>query len=617
MNEPDNTTLTRRAFVLGAGGLGVFGVLASRLYYLQVVQAESYIALSEDNRFNYNLLVPSRGRILDRNGIELAVNEQNYRVVIIPEQVKDIDYTLSQLSEKLDLTEKSLARIKDDIRTNPKFVPILIAEHLDWNVFAQVNLNTPDLPGVVPQVGQGRAYPHQGTFSHVLGYVGRAGPEDVERNPDPLLRHPTFRIGKTGVEAAVDETLRGKSGRLKVEVNAVGRIIREWPDPANIAVSGNDVWLTLDSELQSYAAELYEEDSGGVALIDVMTGELRTLLSMPTFDGNLFVSGLTQADMDRMNSDEQRPQFNKVMGGGYPPASTFKMAVMLAGLKHRVIDPDETIYCTGRVQVGNRAFHCWKRQGHGPMNLRDSLKHSCDIYYYEIAHRLEMERVHDMAISLGLGQRYELGVDGQTKGIVPYDKWKREQLGSAWRMGDSLNAVIGQGFVLATPLQLAVMTARIANGQKAVAPSLIIGKGLPEFSALDINVEHLSLVKDAMLSVCEEIGGTAYRPYGLGLGEVQMAGKTGTGQVRGISASERASGVLKNNVLPWRLRDHSIFVGFAPYDAPRFAVGVVVEHGGSGAKRAAHIARSLLSRALERDGIVKQRTELDTGAAPL
>ena len=343
-----------------------------------------------------------------------------------------------------------------------------------------------------------------------------------------------------------------------------------------------------------------------MALIDVMTGELRTLLSMPTFDGNLFVSGLTQADMDRMNADEKRPQFNKVIGGQYPPASTFKMIMMLAGLKHGFINPREKIFCTGRVRVGDRTFHCWRPRGHGPLDLRDSLKQSCDLYYYEIAQRMDMELVADMARRFGLGQKYDLGISGQINGIVPSASWIEAKLGKAWRMGDALNASIGQGYVQATPLQLAVMAGRLANGEHAINPSLIIGETTPDFSALDVKPSHLALVRDAMWSVCEELGGTAYRPYALGLGQMYMAGKTGTGQVRGISASERASGVLKNKVLPWKLRDHSIFVGYAPYEAPRFAVGVVVEHGGSGSKRAATIARGLLKRALERDGFAPE-----------
>lgn len=602
-SEIESQTLNRRAFFLAAGGAAAFTVLGARLYYLQVVRSEDYSVLSDKNRFNFNIIVPSRGRILDRNGSPLAINKQNYRVVIVPEQVENIQQTLDNIEQTIPLRTATRKRILKDIRENAGFIPVLVDENLDWASFAEINIRTPELAGVMPEVGEGRYYPNKGLFAHTLGYVGRAGPKDVKADPDPLLRQPTFRVGKTGVEATVDKRLRGESGRLKVEVNAVGRIVREWPDPAERSKAGEDVFLTLDANLQRYAAELFEEDSGGAVVIDINTGELRTLLSMPTFDGNLFVSGLTREDMARMNADEKRPQFNKVVGGGYPPASTFKMAVMLAGLKDGTINPREQVTCRGKIAMGNRMFHCWRREGHGRMDLRDSLKNSCDVYYYEMSQRIGISKIAEMGRLLGLGQRYEFGVQGQTEGIMPDENWKRQKLGQGWRMGDTLNAAIGQGFVLTSPLQLAVMTARLANGTSAISPYLIINDEVPKFGPLGIDPEHLALVQDAMWSVCEEPGGTAYRNNGVGIRGLQMAGKTGTGQVRGISVSERLSGVLHNRNLPWRLRDHSIFVGYAPYDSPRFAAATIVEHGGSGAGRAAHIVRNLLQRSLERDGM--------------
>jgi len=488
---PDEGSITRRTAMLGLGGVGVFGVLSSRLYYLQVVKAEDYRVLSDDNRFNFNITIPSRGSILDRFGENLAVNTQDYRVVMIPERTKDVDATLKRVSEILPLKPNTLKRIKKDIREHAGFVPILIDDHLDWKTFSALNMNMPDLPGVIPEVGEGRGYPDAGIFAHTLGYVGRADSKDIEKDKDPLLRQPTFRIGKTGVEAAADKTLRGSAGKLKVEVNAVGRIVREWPDPKDVAINGQDVWLTIDAELQRYGAELFEDDSGGLAVMDVITGELRTLLSMPTFDGNLFVSGLTQADMDRLNNDEKRPQYNKVLSGGYPPASQ----------------------------------------------------------------KIGMDAIAAMGRKLGFGTAFDIGIAGVKPGIMPDPAWKQARLGYGWRGGDTLNASIGQGFVLATPLQLAVMTARLANGRQALTPNLLIGQDLAETLPLDIDPAHIAFVQDAMWSVTEEPGGTAY--------------------------------------------------------APRFAVGCVVEHGGSGSKRAASIVRAVLQRALERDGL-GPKTELET-----
>ncbi len=606
MKRPENTIkmMNRRSALLGLGGLGVFSILASRLYYLQVVRAEDYKVLSDKNRFNFNTVLPERGRILDRHGIPLATNKQDFRLVLVPERVDNIDLALERINKILPLSEPTRKRIKKDIKKKAKFIPVLIDEHIDWPIFSKLNISLPDLPGVIPLEGKGRHYPHNGTFAHVLGYVGKPSPDALMQDKDTLLRQPTFRMGKTGIEQSHDKVLRGRTGRKKVEVNAVGRTVREWDDDKIPAAPGADVWLTLDSELQTYAAGLFGEESGGVAVMDVTTGELRTLLSMPTFDGNLFVSGLSSKQFKKMDTDPRRPQFNKVIGGGYPPASTFKMAVMLAALEHNVIDPEDQIFCTGKVRMGNRDFHCWKRRGgHGLMNMHNALKQSCDVYFYEVIQRLGMDKVKPIAEKLGLGQTYELGLGGQAKGIVPDPQWKQGRLGISWRTGDSLNASIGQGFVLSTPLQLTVMAARIANGQKAVSPFIVVGDEIAEPASLGINPEHLSIVQTAMHAVSEMPRGTAYKLGGLGIPGVEMAGKTGTGQVRGISAAERLKGVLKNSALPWKLRDHSIFVGYAPYNHPRFAAGVVVEHGGSGAKLAANICRKILGKALVRDGV--------------
>lgn len=611
----DPHTVTRRTALMAFGGLAVMGALSSRLYYLQVTKAEDYTVLSDRNRFNFNILVPERGRILDRNGLPLAVNRQDYRVLMVPEQVKDVDTALDDIHRVLPLSDGTRERVKKDIKRNARFIPVLIEDHLDWASFAALNLHAPDLPGVIPDVGQGRAYPYKGIFAHTLGYVGTAGPKDVSADPDPLLRQPSFRIGKTGVEAAEDIRLRGKSGKLKVEVNAFGRIVRDWPSAEDSPVPGDDVSLTLDADLQRYAAELFEEESGAVVVIDVMTGELRTLLSMPTFDGNLFVSGLTQTDMKRLNADYKRPQFNKVIGGGYPPASTFKMVVMLAALKEGIIDLDTKIYCTGKTRLGQRNFHCWKKGGHGPVKMREGLKYSCDVYFYELANRMGIEPIHEMAKKLGFGTRFNLGIKGQYAGINPNEDWKQRNRNDGWRMGDSYNASIGQGFVVATPLQMAVMTARLANGRRAVTPNLIIGETLDGFAPLDIDTAHLQIIREAMWSVCQEPGGTAYRNNGSGIPGVDMAGKTGTGQVRSISKAERLSGVMSNARLEWELRDHSVFVGYAPYASPRFAVATLVEHGGSGAGKAATISRAMIQRALERDGIQAENMSPETQPA--
>ena len=596
-------SINRRAALLGSLGAGVFGVLSSRLYYLQILKAEDYRALSDDNRFNFNMTIPSRGRILDRYGNDLAINSQNFSLVLIPERVKDIEATLLKLKQVLSLSTSNITRIKKNINKHASFVPVLIKENLDWGTFSRLNFKTPDFPGVIPQVGLGRSYPNDGLFSHTIGYVGSPSARDLLGDKDPLLKQPSFKIGKTGIESSADKLLRGSSGKLKVEVNASGRIVREFPDGNDAPKNGQDIWLTLDSELQKKAAELFGNDSGGIVVMDVLTGEIRTMLSMPTFNGNLFVSGITQKQMDELNNDERRPQYNKVLAGGYPPASTFKMVVMLAALEGGIINTKDKIICRQKVNLGNRTFHCWKRGGHGPVNMRDALKNSCDVYFYELSQKVGIENIASMGRKLGFGEKFNIGLNGLKSGIMPDPKWKKLKLGANWQLGDTLNASIGQGFVLSTPLQMAVMVARLANGKASLTPNLIIGQNLSKFKSLDIDPSHIAFVQKSMLAVCEEPGGTAYKKYGLELGKLQIAGKTGTGQVRGISEQERRSKLRKDEDLPWKLRDHNLFVGYAPFKNPRFAVSCLVEHGGTGSKRAIEISRSILKTALLRDGI--------------
>lgn len=597
----DSKTLNRRTFILAGTGISISAMLAARLYYLQVIRAEDYRLLSEKNRFKYNITMPSRGRIFDRYGEGLAVNRRNFRALLIAEQCPDVEKTLDDFSQIIPLSPARRARILKDISDTPGFVPVLIDEHLAWQSFATLNLKIPDLAGVIPEVGEAREYPNKGAFVHVLGYVGRPTAEDLNKDSDMLLHQPTFRIGKSGIEAQSDRYLRGKSGRLKVEVNATGRIVREWPDVTSKAVSGRDIYLTLDGHLQRHGEALFGEQSGGAVVMDVLTGELRTLLSMPGFDPNLFISGLTNVQLQTLNEDEKLPQFNKVMGGSYPPASTFKIIAALAALAEESMDPLKPFLCEGKFVLGNQTFHCWKAEGHGEVTMREAIKQSCDCYFYNLILNLGMPPVKQMAQLFGLGEVFDFGLEGQARGIIPDKVWKRQRNGESWVRGDSLNAVIGQGFVLVNPLQLAVMTARLANGENAVVPHLFIGENFTSPAPLKINKTHLKFVQDAMRAVCEEPHGTAYRPTGFGIKGVQWAGKTGTGQVRRISEEEREAGIIGNENLPWRLRDHSVFLGFAPFIQPRFAAAVIVEHGGKGSGPAAKIVHGLLKEAVLRD----------------
>jgi penicillin-binding protein 2 len=593
-------TVSRRALVVGGLQLGVVGALGWRMQSLQVEQADQFRLLAEENRINIRLLPPSRGLIFDRNGIPIAANEQNYRVVMVREDAGDVGEVLAKLTEIVDIDPNDLARAMEEMRRRSPFVPVTIADRLSWEDVAQINLNTPALPGIQAEVGLSRVYPWGADLAHVVGYVGPVSDYDLGRidDPDPLLQIPKFQIGKTGAENKLERSLRGSAGTRRIEVNAAGRIMRELDrqegDP------GKDVQLTLDSRLQSYVQARLDNESAGAVVIDLENGDLRAIASAPAFDPNLFVRGISVSDWTALNADKYRPLAAKAVQGTYPPGSTFKMVTVMAAMEAGVVAPDETVYCPGYTDVFNIRFHCWKRGGHGNIDLHESLKQSCDCYYYEIAQRVGIDKMAEMARKLGLGVRHDLPLSAVAEGLAPDKEWKARVRGEEWRIGDTVNASIGQGYVLTSPLQLAVMTARIATG-RVVTPRLIrLIDGVEQPSglgeSLGINENTMRRVRASMVDVCNHRRGTAYGSRIMDEAH-KMAGKTGTSQVRRITPEERAAGVTRNEDLPWERRDHALFVGYAAYDNPRYAVSVVVEHGGGGSAAAAPIARDILLQA--------------------
>ena len=619
---------TRRTIITGGLGLGLFGVIGSRLYQLQVIEQEKYAALAEDNRVNRRLIAPKRGRILDRFGKALADNSENYRVVLIPEQTANdkgkpqIEHTLDRLSRIVPISDVTRARVLKEARRAPKFRPILVAEGLNWETFAQLNILLPDLPGVQPEVGERRSYPYGLDLAHVLGYVSRVSDRDIEsfrrkaidlgQELDPeleeTLRLPTFRIGKNGIENALEDQLRGTASARHVEVNAFGREIKELD--LTEGVPGRDVVLTLDAEVQAYAMARVEGESAGCAVIDIHTGDVISLVSAPGFDPNPFSVGLTQAQWEGLRDDEYNPLVNKSVAGQYPPGSTFKMATALAALQVGAIHPDQTFHCSGSIWFGGRRWHCWKKEGHGWMDLKKGIKHSCDVYFYEAARATGVDAIAQTARALGLGTDYNFIIPGTKPGLVPDRDWKKAKRGEPWYEGETLNYGIGQGYLLSTPLQLAVMVARLSNGGKGVVPRIVRAVGdriLPPAPArpLGFRSSHLRRVMGGMEAVSNEIGGTAYRSRIEEEG-MELAGKTGTAQVRRITKEERLEGVKKNEDLPWRLRDHALFVAYAPVQNPKYAIAVVVEHGGGGSKAAAPIARDIMRFTQQRDPVGKQ-----------
>ncbi len=598
--------ISRRAMMLGALQLGFAGILAARMRYLQVENADQFRLLADENRINIRLIPPARGLIFDRNGVPLAINRQNYRITVVREDAGDVDLVIERLKKLIAFDPDSLHKALKEMRQRSAFVPVTLAENLSWEQLSEVAVNAPILPGVNPEVGLTRHYPLDTDFAHVVGYVGPVSDYDLKRidDPDPLLQIPRFQIGKSGVEAKLEKKLRGKAGIKRIEVNARGRVMREIDRRESIP--GSDIQLTIDSRLQNYVQARLGEESAAAVVIDTHTGDLLAIGSTPAFDPNKFVNGISVAEYKALLENEYRPLANKAVQGTYPPGSTFKMVTALAALEGGFVDPEETIYCPGYTTLGGRRFHCWKRGGHGHVDLHDSLRRSCDVYYYELAQRVGIEKITAMARRLGLGQEYPIPMSAVAEGLTPTKDWKLAKRGEPWVIGDTLNSAIGQGFVLASPLQLAVMSARIASG-RLIAPRLVKSIDGVEPPRADgppagLDENHLRHIRKAMFAVSNSQRGTAWRSRIIP-DDLKLAGKTGTSQVRNITKAERARGVFRNEDLPWNRRDHALFVCFAPYKAPRIAVSVVVEHGGGGSKAAAPIARDIVLSALTGGGL--------------
>jgi len=590
---------TRRALLLGAGQLAMFGALAGRLYYLQVVDADGYALLADENRINHRLLPPERGRIFDRHGVPLARNSPTYRVLIVREQTTDLRATLEALGRLIVLPEERIAEVILEAQERRRFVPIAVREGLSWAEVSRVSIHSPRLPGVSVVSGLVRDYPPGEVTAHVLGYV--APVSKPELTGDPLLELPELRIGKDGIEKAYDQALRGRAGLSRQEVNALGREIKQLY--RQDGEPGQEIRLTIDLDLQRYVhRRLSNQLSASAALLEVRTGEVLALVSVPTFDPSAFANGLSQDTWNAWRNNPMAPLVNKAIAGQYPPGSTFKMIVALAALEAGIVGPDHEVPCLGFVQLGRHRFHCWKRWGHGKLKLIEAIAQSCDVYFYDLARRVGVDGIAAMARRFGLGARLDVDLPGERAGLVPDRAWKLATQGEPWQKGETLVVGIGQGFLQATPLQLAVMTARIANGGRAIRPWLVRPPGgrEAEVPPVDVSEWALRFVREGMFSVVNGERGTA-RQARLPNREIAMAGKTGTSQVRRISRNERVTGVRKNEEKLWEERDHALFVAFAPYRAPRYAVAVVVEHGGSGSETAAPIARDIMAKALELD----------------
>lgn len=571
----------RRSLVVGGvqGGIGV--LLASRLGYLAIAQNEKYKLESESNRVNLSLIPPRRGWILDRHGSPIASNRADFRVDIIPDRMTDEAQTIGELARLLQLDAVAIQDLRDKLEKSHGFAPVEVATGLDWDRFAAVSVRLPELPGVVTQRGFSRYYPTGPCVGHLVGYVGAASAEEYEKEKDPLLVTPGYKVGKDGLEKIFEKDLRGAPGARRVEVTAGGRVVRDLETRED--VPGKPIKLTIDGPLQDYAARRIGTESGAVVVMEVETGDILAMASMPSYDPNSFSDGIGRIEWKMLSGDDHVPLRNKVLRGLYPPGSTVKPMVALsflqAGLK-----PEESVFCGGGLRVGNRVFHCWNRRGHGQVNMAKGIYQSCDVYFYHFAQRIGMDPIAAMARRLGLGQEFELPVVGQSYGTVPDPAWKKRKYDKDWAVFDTVNATIGQGYFLVNPLQQAVMASRIASGRN-IMPRLLHSPQTRPASSLGISEEHLAYIHKAMSDV---VNGPGSAPRAkLPLENIQLAGKTGTAQVVGLHISSGKTG-------PWKYRDHGHFICFAPADKPKYACAVVIEHGG-GSGAAYPIARDVMT----------------------
>lgn len=594
--------LTRRAAMLAGGELFLSSVLLGRMYYLQVLESDRYKTLAEENRISTRLLAPPRGLIFDRFGKPMAQNNQNFRVLVISEQTEgNLNATLEALNKILPLTDGEIQRIRKDVRRSRDFTPVTIRENLTWEQMAAIQLNAPDLPGIIIDEGLSRFYPFKESAAHVIGYVGAVSEEEIASG-NPLLKLPGFRVGKSGIELEYNTALCGKEGAQRVEVNAVGRVIREIERDEGIP--GTTLPLTIDMRLQKIAYEKMKNESGAAVLLDIYTGEVLALVSTPSFDPNKFNRGLSNEEWEEISTNERNPLLNKALGGLYSPGSTFKMVVALAALEAGVIRPDTKIFCGGHIMMGSHRFHCWKAGGHGNVDLKEALMHSCDIYFYEVARRTGIDKIAAMAKRFGFGMPTGINLPGEKSGLMPTRRWKELILGEQWLQGDTYNTGIGQGYVLATPIQLAVMAAVLANDGYKIKPTILVPENrdtsVSSGENLNISKTYLQLMREGMFNVVNAAKGTA-KTARLNVDGKLIAGKTGTTQVKRISMKEREEGLRSQDELPWEDRNHALFVSFGPTDNPRYALAVVIEHGGGGASTAAPVARAIMEAALKLD----------------
>mgnify|MGYP001393892491 CR=1 FL=1 len=625
----------RRMFIISAAkAIVVFGIVG-RLISLQINESKKYKTLSDKNRFREWKFSPPRGLINDYFGTEIASNKQVYQLHIVPENSENLEVLIFRLKNILNLSEKDLFKIRRKISSQKPWDPVIISDNLTWSEFSRINLFLHELQGAEPVVSVARLYTEPSSV-HVIGYVSKASKKDLQNKEYLKNKIATgTRVGKTGLENRLDSKVIGDVGYKRYEVNAYGKRIKEISiDPGK---AGENFRTTLDLEVQVLASKLMEGKSGAVCVMDIYTGDIVSIVSSPVFDPNKFVHGIDKKSWNSLIKHRDKPLINKAIAGLYPPGSTIKLLAAISALENDVFNPKTVIQCKGSIELYGEKFHCWKKKGHGFMDMRDGIKQSCDIYFYEVARKLGIDRLSVTAEKFGLGKQVLKDFIEERNGVVPNTEWKKKYVGKNWYLGETLHAGIGQGYWQSSPLQLCLMTAQIANGGYKIRPRIIINEkeknqfedlnqfiedrkmfsddqiSLYDFinkfkyKSLFDNPENIKFVQDALFGATNEPGGTSYGSR-LTKKEFIFAGKTGTSQVKRFTEKQRELEV-KNEDLPYEDRDHALFVAFAPYTDPRYAISVVVEHGGSGSKSAAPIAKKVIKKVLERHPLRESQRE--------
>ena len=602
-------SINRRMFIIGSCKFFIMIGLISRLFFLQVKENKKYLTLSDKNRIREWKLPPIRGEFQDYFGNTIAGNFEAYQLHIIPEEVEDFRYVIYRVKELLDLSEKQFKKILKKKNEIKPWETLIVADNLSWEKFSKINNHLYDLNGVKPVISISRDYPYKENFTHVLGYVSQANENDVLTNENIKEKFvPGLKVGKTGLERSFEKRLIGSNSVERYEVNAYGRRISQLAFQKGD--KGETIKLTIDTKIQELANELLKEKAGSICVMDIYTGAIIAMHSSPSFDPNSFVFGISQDDWQLIRNNPMKPLVNKSLSGNYSPGSTIKPIVALSALENEVIGKDFTVQCKGHknpLELYGQTYHCWKKEGHGFVNLREAMKQSCDTYFYEVARRLGVDRLSVTAKKFGLGQKVFKDIfDNEKKGLVPNTEWKKNALGRNWVLGETIITGIGQGFIQTTPIQLCLMTAQIANGGYKIYPKLVAddeSQYQDKFTPLYKNSRNIKIVQDAMFSSTNEVRGTSFRSR-LNDTKYQFAGKTGTSQVKKITERDRELD-LKTFEIPYEERDHALFIAFGPYKNPRYALSIIIEHGGSGGTVAAPLAKELFKMIVDRHEIRK------------